>query len=182
MKNLALVRAADVYGRIQSALDAFPPMDGEETLAFVERLMADQRGHDAVKVLAYGLTVASAVQWAHDCVSAVLGEIASEKQKGALSTVEAWLHEQTEANRRACFKAAEAAGFDTAAGCVAMAAFGATGSIAPENVPAVPPPEGFAAHMASGAVMLAVVLRPPQDATANLQDFVQRGKLIAVAT
>ena len=124
MKNLALPRAADVCSRIEIGLETHRPMDEEDTLQVVDRLAADDKLYEAVKVLANALSKPAAVWWAHNCVREALAEGSSEKHKAALHSVETWVREPTEPNRRACFKAAESAGFDSAAGCAAMAAFG----------------------------------------------------------
>jgi hypothetical protein len=161
--------------------DSGAPVADEDTLQFVDRLTSTQKFADAVKVLANALTKSAAIAWAYACVRDCFNGEISDRQKQTLLAVETWLRDPSEANRRACFKAAEVAGFNTAAGCLAMAAFGTSGSLGPENVPAVPPPEGFAAHMASGAVMLGLTQRPPQDAASGYEDFIQRGKAIAQA-
>ena len=181
MKNLALQDAADVCSRIQLDAETARPVAGEDALQFVDRLASDQKFPDAVKVLANALTKSAAVAWAYGCVRDCFNGAISDAQKGALQAVETWLRDPSEVNRRACFKAAETVGFNTAAGCLAVAAFGTSGSLGPENVPAVPPPDGFAAHMASGAVMLGLTQRPPQDAVSGYQDFIRRGKSIAQA-
>ncbi len=181
MSHLVLSRASDVVTRIQLDAETPAPIDGEDTLQFVDRLVSTQKFADAVKVLANALTKSAAIAWAHACVRDCFNGEIGERHKDALQAVETWLRDPSEPHRRACFKAAEAVGFNCAAGCLAMAAFGTSGSLGPENVPAVPPPDGFAAHMAGGAVMLGITQRAPQEAASGYQDFIQRGKAIARA-
>jgi hypothetical protein len=88
---------------------------------------------------------------------------------------ERWAADPSEDNRRKAQAAAEAAEMSTPAGCAAMAAFWSGGSLAPPNVPAVPPGEFLTAHGVAGAVMLAAVLTEPQKAPEKYRKFFALG-------
>jgi hypothetical protein len=81
----------------------------------------------------------------------------------------------SEANRQAAQAAAEKAGVGTPAGCAAMAAFWSGGSLAPANLPAVPPAENLTGQGVAGAVLLAVVQKEPAKAPQKFRQFVALG-------
>jgi hypothetical protein len=87
----------------------------------------------------------------------------------------------TEENRRAAHAAAEAAGLAHPAGCAAMACFWSGGSLAPANLPVVPPGEHLTAHGAAGAVMLAAVTEPAKAAERQAR-FLALGLEVAAGT
>ena len=75
--------------------------------------------------------------------------------------------------------AAEAAGLDTPAGCLAVAAFFSGGSIAPEGLPPVPPSEPMTGTAVAGAVKLAAVLKDPARAPEKFAAFLKLGSEVA---
>lgn len=79
-------------------------------------------------------------------------------ERAALATVERWIAEPTDANRRAAWDAGQAADLSTPAGCACAAVFFSNGSIAsPASPMAVPPPPGAHVTFAATAVLLAAV-------------------------
>ena len=126
---------------------------GDEAPGLVERrpgpgkfldLLIEQ-GHllDAIRFLAHALPQAEAVWWACRCVTEIAGpESAGGQGQAALeAAARPGCSTRPSENRRACWAAAEAAGSATPAGCAAMAAFWSGGSLAPPDLPAVPPGE-----------------------------------------
>jgi hypothetical protein len=146
---------------------------------FFDLLIENQQYPDAVRFLAHGLPKQEAVWWACLCVRAV-GAAAPPKAAGAVDAAEKWIADPSEDNRRAAQAAAEAAEMGTPAGCVAMAAFWSGGSIAPPNVPVVPPGEFLTAHGVAGSIMLAAVQTEPAKAPEKYRKFFDLG--VAVAT
>ena len=61
------------------------------------------------------------------------------------------------------------------AGCAAVSAFWSGGSLAPPNVPVVPPGETLTAHGVAGSVMLAAVASEPEKAPEKFRSFLERG-------
>ena len=116
---------------------------------------------DAVRFLACLLGPRRSVLWASGCIRALDGDRErSPEQTAALDSVDRWLEEGSDGNRRAARKAAERANLKTPEGCVAMAAFLSEGSIAPSHIESVPVPPLAAEKMAAGAIMIAVVKDP----------------------
>lgn len=144
--------------------------------ASLDLLASREQFLDALRVVAYGLTKRSAVEWALHCVRLAAGDDLSPPDREALDAAQAWIEKPEEAQRRRCEKAAEAGGYATPAAWVAAAAFWSGGSLAPPNVPVVPPGEHLTAHAACGAVMLAAVARQPEKAPQRYAQFLQIGK------
>jgi hypothetical protein len=136
---------------------------------------------DATRVLAHALPRRVAVWWACRCVRAVLDDRASPQDVAALQAAETWIREPSEEHRRASMTAAEATELCTPAGWVAVAAFWSGGSLAPPDVPAVPPGACLSTHAVSGAVMLAAVWRDPAHAPDMYAAFFAQGKALMAA-
>jgi hypothetical protein len=134
---------------------------------------------DAIRLLAQHLPKRQAVWWACLCARAAVGANPADPIVAALGAAEAWVADPSEENRRAAMPAAEAVGYGTAAGCAAAAAFWSGGSLAPPNVPPVPPGEHLTAHGAASAVMLAAVAREPEKAPEKSRAFLRLGREIA---
>ncbi len=146
---------------------------------YIEALIEAQEFPDAIRVLAHALPRREAVWWAcHSVRKVALGQ-PSSAIVAALAAAEAWVIDPSEENRRAAQAAAEAVGYDSAAGCAAAAAFWSGGSLAPPNVPAVPPGEYLTAHGSSCSVMLAAVTTDPEKAGEKSQLCLRLGLEIA---
>lgn len=118
-------------------------------------------GHldDAIRFLAVALPKRESVWWGLLCVREVLKRVPEEQAK-ALAATERWVKDPNEANRRAAGSAAEAAEYGNAPGSLAAGAFWSTGSIAPPNVPPVPPKEELTGLAVGGALLVASVADP----------------------
>jgi hypothetical protein len=118
---------------------------------------------DAIRFLAAALPKREAVTWA---VAGVRGAAPKPDPLAAkaLAAAEAWAKEPTEANCRACEPAAEAAGYGTAAGCAACAAFWSGGSLSAPHLPPVPPRDDLTGSAVAAALLLA---GPAPDARAT---------------
>jgi hypothetical protein len=119
---------------------------------------------DAAKLVAHALPKRQAVWWACLGVGQALGPAAAPEASAALAAAREWVADPSDDHRRAARTAAEAAGFDTAAGCVALAVFFSGGSLAPPELPAVPPADKLTGDMVAVAIALAVVLDEPEKA------------------
>lgn len=166
---------------------AYEPAEAARTLlrpgtppeAFLQALNERQFYHDAVQFLAHALPQREAVWWACLCAGAALGEEPPAEQGTALAAAKAWVYEPRQENCHAAMAAAEAAGFDTAAGWAAVAAFWSGETLAPADVPAVPPTPGLVGKAVAGAVILAAVSGPAEKAAEVFQGFLQWGLRIA---
>jgi hypothetical protein len=134
---------------------------------------------DAIRFLAHALPKREAVWWACCCARWAHGSENTAAVTAALQAAEKWVAEPNEDNRRAAMPAAQAAGLDKPAGCAAVACFWSGGSLAPPNLPVVPPGEHLTAHGVAGAVMLAAVLTEPAKAAEKHRQFLKLGIEVA---
>jgi hypothetical protein len=138
--------------------------------------------HDAVRFLASALPKAEAVWWACRCVRTLAGATLAPPAAAAIQSAEKWAADPAEANCQAAQAAATAAGNGTPAGCAALAAFWSGGSLAPANLPAVPPPEGLTAQGVAAAVLLAVAQADPVKSPDNLRQCLTIGTAVGNGT
>jgi hypothetical protein len=73
----------------------------------------------------------------------------------ALTAIEQWVVRPDDDARRVAWDAGNAAGLDTPVGMVAAAVFLSGTTVAPANLPAVPPPPGAGMPLVSGAIFIA---------------------------
>jgi hypothetical protein len=143
---------------------------------FHEQLVDRKLWIDAIRFLAQALPPREAVFWALQCVR----ETAKEPSDGQmLAIAERWVKAPSDDGGRAGFALAEKAGFKSAAAWVAVGCFWSGPSLAPQNVPAVPPGPGLAGKAASGAILLAAVSGKPQDAPKLQKRFLDLGAAVA---
>ena len=100
----------------------------------------------------------------------------------ALTLTEKWVTDPSDVNRRSTHPAAEASGVGTPAGAAAMAAYFSGGSLAPADLPAVPPAEHLTATCAASSVQLAAVLSEPEKAAEKYRRFLALGFDVANGT
>jgi hypothetical protein len=185
MSNGALARvsaatASEVCNRFAPGEAARELLREEMTpRPYLDLLIAKEEFPDATRFLAHALAKREAVWWAYLCARKVAGEDPPAPIFAALRAAEAWVAEPSEENRREALPAAEAAGYGTPAGCAAAAAFWSGGSLAPPNLPAIPPAEHLSAHGAACAVMLAAVASEPEKAPEKSRAFLRLGVEIA---
>ena len=103
------------------------------------------------------------------------GEKPPPPVKAALDATERWIAQPSDPNRREAMAAAEKAGFDSAAGCAGLGAFFSGGSLAPPELPPVPPGEYQAAKAVAGAVIIAAVSAEPAQAPEKFKKSIAQG-------
>jgi hypothetical protein len=153
--------------------------EGQAPAALLLLLVEKGLFPDAVQMLANALPKREAVGWAWACASKAGGDKPEPKIAAALQAARKWVVDPNEENRRLAQKASDAAGLNTAAGCVAGAAFWSGGSLAAPNQPVVPPDEKLTAKGAGGAVLLSGVIGEPAQAMARYRRYVELGIEVA---
>ena len=131
--------------------------------ALVQALVADGKSPEAFRVIAAALPPREGVWWAwvsarHATQLAATGGKAPAPLAAALAAVEQWIANPDDDRRRAAWAASQAAGLETAAGCVAGAVFFTSGSVAPPDVTPIPPPAGIDGMLTGTAVGLAAAV------------------------
>ncbi len=149
--------------------------DGMAPRPFLDALIEKQQFPDAVRLLAHALPKREAVWWACLCARQAHGASPPPPIGPALTAAEKWVSDPSDDNRRAAHAAAQAGATGSPAGCAALAAFFSGGSLAPANLPAVPPGETLTAQAAAGAVLLAGVLAEPQKSVDKYRKFLALG-------
>jgi hypothetical protein len=155
------------------------PQAGLSPGAFLEKLLNERLLPDAIRLLAFALPKREAIWWAAKCARLVGGTTMPAEQQAALQVAERWCLAPTEELRRAAMAASEKAQLRSPAGCTALAVFFSGGSLAPPDVPAVPPAEDLTARTVVGAVLMAAVVTEPEKAEQKYQRFVEQGLALA---
>lgn len=152
----------------------------QNTLQFVEMLANQERFLDAVRVLAFSLGKLTVIEWAHRCVSLATKDGLSKIDAKALDLVQRWLGDRTEGLRREIYATAHEAEHSTPASWVGMAAFWSEGSMGPPPpAPPLAPGPTQCAHAATGAILLAAVIRQPEKAPEKYREFLRVGMELA---
>jgi hypothetical protein len=142
--------------------------------AFVQLLLGEVKLADARRVLAQALPRSHTLAWGCSCVRAAFPD-ATPRFEAAVRAVERYLAEPSDAHRRATEARANEVGIDTAAGCLAMAAFFCDGSLLPAELPVVAPRPFITGRLVSVAVYLAAVHRDPAQYAQHLRGYLDDG-------
>jgi hypothetical protein len=142
---------------------------------FLDLLTKEERYPAAVQFLSRALPKPEAIWWGLLCVREAVGKDPSPRVRAALEGVERWVSNPSEENRRATMPLGEAAGLATPAGSLAMATFVSGGSLGPENVAPVPPPEELTSRLVGAAVMIAAFSKEPGETPGNYRNYLQKG-------
>lgn len=132
---------------------------------------------DVLRVLSRALPKPLAVWWGYLCLQRGVLPPRTVPVEQALEAVDAWARSRGDTQRRFCGNAAEAAGWDTAAGCLAGAAWLSGGSLSPAGLPVVEPRDDLTAQTLMGALQLAAA--DPKRQPTLLQQFQQIGLAVA---
>jgi len=146
---------------------------------FLAALEAGGHYPDAFRFLARALPKREAVFWAESAARESAGAKPPEPIAKALAAVHKWVLDPNEENRRANQAAYEAAEPGTPAGCAALAAFWSGGSLAPRDLPVVPPPEHLTAHGVASSVLLAAVEKDPAKVAERYKAILAQGLAVA---
>lgn len=180
LNKIVIPKAALICQDIELSAEAAACLQADSTPpAFLQAILEQQLVLDAVRFMARGLPKREAVWWACISVRSCLNEQSSPALISALTAAEAWVYKPAETNRRQANNAAHSAGLEHAVSWAAIAAFWSDGSIAPENLPAVPAAENLCSKAVAGAVMLAAVQQEPEKAAQKYEFFIQQAIDIA---
>jgi hypothetical protein len=185
--------AAGIAGaepKIRTALEFCKPLDLSEEArlrlddqltppAYLRRLDQDGLREDALKVLAYWLPARRSVWWGWSCVR----ESASARLKPddliAFNAAYDWVADPSDAVRRAAFATAEHAKMQGPGAWLSVAAFWSGDSLAPPNLPKVPPAPTLCGQAVAVALTLAAAPLPPPEAATLRQGWIAKGLALA---
>jgi hypothetical protein len=179
LAHIAAATAREVCEGLDFAEDTLELLDDSTPPnVFCERLVETERFSDAIRFLAHALPKREAVWWAACCADDVLVD-SNEADVAALAAARAWVVDASEENRVAAGTAADRTKLNTAAGMTAQSAFWSGGSLAPADMPVVPPDQSMTASGVAGAVLMASVADDSQDPIDMFRRFVQYGTEVA---
>ncbi len=180
LTKITATRAIDICRGLELGQEASALLTGSlAPLAYLSVLVERGLWTDATRFLAHALPKREGVWWACLAARSTLGSHATPDQLKCLDTAEQWVYFPNESNRRPAMEAAQAAGLDNPASWASIAVFWSSGSLSPEGLPVVPPPDDLCAKAISGAVMLSAVFREPEKATDKYRQFLGQGIDIA---
>lgn len=171
--------AAEVVKPLPLSDAALALLTPEQTVRqFLDALIAVPLRVDALRVLAIALPKPEAVWWGCLCVHRGLAKPWKPTAEQAVDATEKWAKSPTDEGRRACGAAAEAAGWDTAAGCLAGAAWLSGGSLSPPKLPPVAPREDLTGQMLAATLLMASA-HDPKTCDATQDQFIALGLQVA---
>ena len=171
--------ASEVVDRFQLKGQLALLPDQEETPGvFARRLLDLGDDNDCLTFLAYALPKRLAVWWAVNCLRSEEG-LTGPDDGPILEAVEAWIANPSDSTRRKSMELAEANGMEAAAAWTAVTAFWSHGSMGPKEQPEVPAGDELAGKALSGAVILASVVRSPENAPKRRGEFVELAMEVA---
>ncbi len=147
---------------------------------FVALMMEKALFADAVRFVSHALPKREAVWWGWMCARRASGDTPPPAVRTALEATEKWIAQPTDEHARQAHEAAERATLQTPAGCAALAAFFGGSSLAPPDLPAVPPGEFLTAKAVAGAVIFAAVKPVAAQAPEKFKQFVAQGMDVTV--
>lgn len=174
------VSAAEAAKTLALTPEAAALLKPQESVAdFLSALLAAELMNDAVGVMAQALPKREAVWWACLASRSLVDAQTPPAVVVAVEAAEAWVYRPSEETRRAAMDRAQATKFDHPGVWAAVGAFWSGGSMAPPNLPAVPPAEHLTGVAVAGAVNLSAVMRQPEYAKDKLKAFL--GQAIDIA-
>lgn len=132
---------------------------------------------DGLNFLAFMFERRRAVWWGCQCLWLGCRERTDPKVDSCVETIVRWVLEPDESARRRCEKIMNEMTFRQPLGLLAQAAFASGGSLAPDDLPPVPPPTTLTASCVSAALQVEAAARPDPDRAR--QQFVLLGLDIA---
>ena len=149
-----------------------------EILPFIDKLTGQNLLLDALRVIAVWLTKRKALWWAVHCVESACAD-RLQAQESLLTLARTWVEEPTEEKCLAALQAAELTDTKLPACWLARAVSWSGASLAPPDLPAVPPGEQLCAQGVMAALLLAAVFVSPAKSGDNYRRFIEQGKQLS---
>ncbi len=153
--------------------------DKQNCRQFFELLVGREMFHDATRFLAQALPKREAVWWSTICVKAYLESKLSAADRAAVDAASGWVADPQQERCRAAEKAAEATRHETAASWCAAAAFWSGDSLAPADLPPVPPNDTLTGQAVHVAINLTAAVDDPRAAPERFRTCLQLGAAVA---
>jgi hypothetical protein len=144
-----------------------------DAVAFLQAASKKRMWEDALAFVPQWLPARAAVWWGCLCVWQVVRGAAPSETAAALRAAADWALAPQETKRRAAEAAGTAVPIDNPAGNLALAAFYTGDSIAPADLPAVPPPPDLANQTVANAMTVLCARLHPDSKEQAVKHFVQ---------
>jgi hypothetical protein len=145
----------------------------------IEKLAAAGFLLEAARLAAHALPHREAVWWACMCARHTAPADAPPALAELCAAAETWVRRQSDETRRAAFDLAQSRGLDTPEAWCCVGAFWAGDSMAPPDLPKVPPAPHLVGTAIAGSVTLAAVRGDPTRRDARLARFLDSLRDIA---
>lgn len=142
--------------------------------AYLGVLCEQELFHDAFLLMARTLPKQYAIAWGGQCVEQFLTGTLAPEDKQCAQFVKLWLKGPDEKLRRASMASAEAAEYEGPWAWLAAAVGYTGGSLAPENLPEVPPGPHLTA-VAVAASLTSLAVKGPDEPAALSKQIIDRG-------
>lgn len=136
--------------------------NGQTADEFFVLLRKNKLFFDAIRILAVVLHKLYAIEWACASVRWGLTDKSHPDEEKLVVIAEKWLEEHTDANRRAAMLAAEENEYELPAAWASAAVGWSGGSLAPPDLPVVPPGDDLTSKAVGGAVSMVAVQNSAQ--------------------
>ena len=179
-RKIDIAEAAEICGRADLSEEAKRYLvPGLTPQGFLASLMQGRQHADAVRFMAFALPIREGVWWACMVAHALAATKLSEPHAICLERAAAWVHDPSDAVRRSCLAAAEAADLKGTAAFAALGAFWSGGSMAPPDVPEALPDPRLGPIAVGASVLLAITGADPKQVDHNFEDAIRRALDIA---
>lgn len=172
---------ARILPHLRLAAEAAAVLDGcIETTEALSRL--EQAGFlgEAAQLVAHALPAREAVWWACACTRHTASSSTNSEAEATIrAAAEEWVRRQTDEQRWVAMKEAEQSNFQSPEAWAALAAFWSGVSMAPPDLPRVPPQAHFPGLAVAGAVAMSAVRGSALNRETRLRTFLASAKDIA---
>ncbi len=185
MSNAALIkvqaaRASEVCANFYLPVEILElTRRGMGPQSFIETLLEKKQYLVAIDFLAHAVPAREAIWWGCLCLQHACGEKFSAADKSACRAAVHWVLQPSEENRVFAKTEADIVGVSSPAGALAAAASQTGGSIAPPNMPPVPPGPYAPAKLVGMSIKVAATKGEPAKMMQNQKSFVELGIGIA---
>jgi hypothetical protein len=173
LSKITAKKAGEICALAAAAGRTLPDPGDTSPAEYVKKLISVPSLDEAVQFMAFALPKREAVWWACLCARSQVHDSTPAAALAALTAAEAWVYRPTDETRRAAMEKAQATRFDSALIWPAVAAFWSGGSLAPPNLPAVPPAPHLSGVAVLGAVTLAAVQIEPALAEQKRRRYIE---------
>ncbi|MEN1678608.1 MAG: FHA domain-containing protein [Planctomycetota bacterium] len=145
----------------------------------IDKLVAEKKHQEAIRLRAYLLPKREAVWWGCCCLRDHLDEPLPEDQAAAVDAAAEWVENPDETRRRFAEQKAAKPQYSGPGAMLALGAFWSEGSLAPEGSPEVKPDSRLTSQGVTSSLVTAAYLGDPGKAPDRLDNFLSLGKAVA---